>query len=339
MTTIDPKRKALGRGLESLLPRTAPAPAPPPNSEAAIAPPPTMSPESTEPVVSARPADPGSPERAGFARSGVADPAADGVREIPIELIDPNPYQTRTHMDEAALEELAASIRSSGVLQPIVVRYIDGGRYQLIAGQRRWAASQRAGKPTIPALVRQVSNEQAMEMTIIENLQREDLNAIEQAHAFERLSREFGLTQEQMSERTGKDRASISNFLRLLRLPESVQSLIADGTLTAGHGKALMMLPTESDMKKMAERIHYQSLSVRQTEELVHEWLTPVGPKPSKPERRHKDPNVAAIERMLEEFLGLRVQIHTRSGTSGKITLDYSSLDQFDGIVARLRRE
>ena len=323
MTSIDPKRKALGRGLESLLPRTAPAPAPPPNSEAAVAPP-TATPESQEPAAAvARP----------------ADPSAEGVREIALELIDTNPYQTRTNMDEAALEELATSIRASGVLQPIVVRYIDGGRYQLIAGQRRWAASQRAGKPTIPALVRQVSNEQAMEMTIIENLQREDLNAIEQAHAFERLSREFGLTQEQMAERTGKDRASISNFLRLLRLPESVQSLIQRGALTAGHGKALMMLRAESDMVKMAERIYQQSLSVHQTEELVHEWLAPVGPKPPKPERRHKDPNVAAIERMLEEFLGLRVQIHTRSGTSGKITLDYSSLDQFDGIVERLRRE
>ena len=304
MTTIDPKRKALGRGLESLLPRTTPAP--PPEATPAPAP--------------------------------AADPSAEGVREIALELIDANPYQTRTHMDEAALAELAASIQASGVLQPIVVRYIDGGRYQLIAGQRRWAASQRAGKPTIPAVVRQVSNEQAMEMTIIENLQREDLNPIEQAHAFERLSRDFGLTQEQMAERTGKDRASISNFLRLLRLPEYVQSLIERGALTAGHGKALMMLHSESDMNKMAERIYQQSLSVHQTEELVHEWLAPVGPKPPVPERRHKDPNVGAIERTLEEILGVRVRIQTRGNSSGKITFEYASLEQFDGIVERLRR-
>jgi len=307
MTTIDPKRKALGRGLDSLLPRTAPA-APPPEAAPAPAPAPAV------------------------------DPSAESVREIALELIDPNPYQTRTHMDEAALEELAASIRATGVLQPIVVRHIDGGRYQLIAGQRRWAASQRAGKPTIPALVRQVSNEQAMEMTIIENLQREDLNPIEQAHAFERLSRDFGLTQEQMAERTGKDRASISNFLRLLRLPEYVQSLIERGALTAGHGKALMMLHTESDMNKMADRIYQQSLSVHQTEELVHEWLAPIGPKPPKPERRHKDPNVGAVERTLEEILGVRVRIQTRSNSSGKITFEYASLEQFDGIVERLRR-
>ena len=321
MTTIDPKRKALGRGLDSLLPRTAPAPAPSPTSDAAA---PAASPESPEPIAAPAP---------------TIDPAAEGVREIAIELIDPNPYQTRTHMDEAALEELATSIRANGVLQPIVVRYIDGGRYQLIAGQRRWAASERAEKQTIPALVRQVSNEQAMEMTIIENLQREDLNPIEQARAFERLSREFGLTQEQMAERTGKDRSSITNFLRLLRLPDYVLSLIERGALTAGHGKALMMLHTESDMNKMAERIYQQSLSVHQTENLVHEWLAPVGLKQPKTERRHKDPNVGAIERSLEECLGVRVRIRSRSNISGTITFDYASLEQFDGIVERLRRE
>ena len=322
--TIDPKRKALGRGLESLLPRTAPAPAPVPSPppEAAA---PSASPESPEHVA---------------APATTIDPAAEGVREIAIELIEPNPYQTRTRMDEAALEELAASIRASGVLQPIVVRYIDSGRYQLIAGQRRWAASQRAGKATIPAAVRRVSNEQAMEMTIIENLQREDLNPMEQAHAFERLSREFALTQEQIADRTGKDRATVANFLRLLRLPEFVQSLIQQGEITVGHAKALMMLRDELDMKKMADRIHFGALSVRQTEELARDWLTPVGPKPDKPTegRRHKDPNVAGMEQALEEVLGLRVQIHTRSDTSGRITLDYSSLDQFDTLVKRLMR-
>jgi ParB family chromosome partitioning protein len=305
MTTFDPKRKALGRGLESLLPRTASAP---PSAAAPAAAP------------------------------GPAAPSGEEVCEIPLELLDPNPYQTRTHMDEAALEELAASIRASGVLQPIVVRYIDGGRYQLIAGQRRWAASQRAGKPTIPAIVRQVSNEQAMEMTIIENLQREDLNPMEQAHAFERLANEFGLTQEQMAQRTGKDRATISNFLRLLRLPEYVQSLISSGQLTAGHGKALLMLPSESLIVKMAERVYQQSLSVHQTEEMVHQWIAPSGPKPPKPERHHSDPNVRGMERLLEQILGVSVSIKPRSNISGKIIFDYASLEQFDGIVERLRR-
>jgi ParB family chromosome partitioning protein len=302
MTTIDPKRKALGRGLDSLLPRTAPTPSP----DAASAPAP------------------------------VADPSSEGVREIPLDLIDPNPYQTRTHLDEAALDELAASIRSSGVLQPIVVRYIDGGRYQLIAGQRRWAASGRAGKATIPALVRQVSNEQALEMTIIENLQREDLNPMEQAHAFERLSREFGLTQEQMAQRTGKDRASISNFVRLLRLPAAVQSEISAGNLTMGHAKALMMLDSEELILKMAERLVKEALSVRQAEQMAHEWMTPTGPKPEAPVRR-VDPNVRALERELEGYLGMRVRIQDRGGR-GKITFEYGSLEQFDSVVERLKR-
>jgi ParB family transcriptional regulator, chromosome partitioning protein len=301
MTTFDPKRKALGRGLDSLLPRTAPTPP-------AAAPAPDALASTTE-----------------------------GVREIPLELIDPNPYQTRTHMDEAALAELAASIQANGVVQPIVLRYIDNGRYQLIAGHRRWAASQRAGKATIPALVRQVSNEQAMEMTIIENLQREDLNPIEQARAFERLGNEFGLTQEQMAERTGKDRASISNFMRLLRLPEYVQGLISGGHLSAGHGKALLMLHTEPEMAKMAERISQQSLSVHQTVELVHEWLAPIGPRPPKLERRPSDPNVRALERELEGHLGMRVRIQDRGGR-GKITFEYGSLEQFDSVVERLKR-
>ncbi len=300
MTTFDPKRKALGRGLESLLPRTAPTLPP----DAASAP-------------------------------GAAS-STEGVREIPLDLIDPNPYQTRTHMDEAALAELAASIRSSGVVQPIVVRYIDGGRYQLIAGQRRWAASQRAEKATIPALVRQVSNEQAMEMTIIENLQREDLNPMEQARAFERLSNEFGLTQEQMAQRTGKDRASISNFMRLLRMPLAVQAQISAGSLTMGHAKALLMLDSEDLVLKMTERVVKEALSVRQTEQKVHEWMTPTGPKPE-PERRPGDPNVRALERELEGRLGMRVRIQDRGGR-GKITFEYGSLEQFDSVVERLKR-
>ncbi len=304
MTTIDPKRRALGRGLESLLPRTTPAS--PPETAAAPAPAP--------------------------------DPSAEGVREIPLELIDPNPYQTRTHLDEAALEELAASIRASGVVQPIVVRYIDGGRYQLIAGHRRCFASQRAGKATIPALVRQVSNEQAMEMTIIENLQREDLNPMEQAHAFERLSTEFALTQEQIAERTGKDRASISNFVRLLRLPPSVQTLISAGELSMGHAKALMMLDSEKSIVQMSERVVKEALSVRQTVDRVHEWMAPAGPNPEKRERRYVDPNVRDMERDLERMLGMRVRIQARTSVSGTISFDYASLEQFDSVVERLKR-
>ena len=201
----DPKRRALGKGLESLLP-SRPAPTPPP------------------PQVVAPPEPTGKP------------------LEIPLDQIERNPYQTRTHFDEAKLAELAQSIIASGVVQPIVVRPLPGGRYQLITGERRWLASKKANKATIPAIVRQVSDEQTLEMTIVENLQRADLNPIEQARAYQRLSNDFKMTQEQMAIRTGKERASVSNFLRLLRLPDSVQQKVESGDLSFGHARTLLAL-------------------------------------------------------------------------------------------------
>ena len=166
------------------------------------------------------------PSRSGQTPTSAPVHAGEAVHQLPVEIIDPNPYQTRSRVDETALKELADSIKATGVLQPVTVRPIADGRYQLIAGERRWLASQKAGRATVPAIVRQVSNEQAMEMTIIENLQREDLNPVEQARAFDRLSREFGLTQEQIALHTGKERSSVANFLRLLRLPTPVQAYI-----------------------------------------------------------------------------------------------------------------
>lgn len=287
------KRKVLGRGLDTLLPsRHAPAGAPP-------------------------------------------VPAAyqgDSIHQLAIELIDRNPYQTRSHVDEPALQELAASITATGVLQPITVRAVPGGRYQLIAGERRWLASQRAGKATVPAIVRQVSNEQAMEMTIIENLQREDLNPVEQARAFDRLGREFGLTQEQMAQRTGKERSSVANYLRLLRLPPGVQNLIEANQISFGHAKALMGLDSEEGILKLAQRVAILSLSVRQTEQAVANLMHP----PEKVEKvRQIDPNVREAEKELEHSLGVRVTITDRKGR-GKILLEYASLDDFDRIITAL---
>jgi ParB family chromosome partitioning protein len=253
-----------------------------------------------------------------------------------VELIDRNPYQTRTHVDEAALQELADSIKATGVLQPITVRAVPGGRYQLIAGERRWLASQRAGKPTVPAIVRQVSNEQAMEMTIIENLQREDLNPIEQARAFERLGNEFGLTQEQVSVRTGKERSSVANFLRLLRLPDHVQAHVAGGYISVGHAKVLLGLDSPEAISKIAERIVSDGLTVRQTEEAVDGWLHPVDRKDLRElKERLVDPNVREAEKELERALGVKVTINDRKGR-GKIVLEYSSLEDYDRIVATL---
>jgi len=287
------KRKVLGRGLDTLLPsRQAPAAAPP------------------SPVVH----------------------QGEAIHQLAIELIDRNPYQTRSHADESALRELADSIKATGVLQPITVRAIPGGRYQLIAGERRWLASQQAGKATVPSIVRQVSNEQAMEMTIIENLQREDLNPVEQARAFDRLGREFGLTQEQMAQRTGKDRSSVANYMRLLRLPEPVQSLVEANQITFGHAKALMGLDSEEAMLNLAKRVAVLSLSVRQTEDAVANLMHP----PEKVEKvRQVDPNVKEAEKELERALGVRVTITDRKG-KGKILLEYSSLDDFDRIIATL---
>jgi ParB family chromosome partitioning protein len=296
MTTSTDKRKVLGRGLETLLPaRQVPH----------------------APVTAAAPK---------------AD--ADEVHQIPLAQLDRNPYQTRTSsLDPDAIKDLAASIKAVGVMQPIIVRPAAGGRFQVIAGERRWEASRSIGLPTIPALVRQVSNEQAMEMTIIENLQREDLNAIEQARAFERLSREFGLTQDQMSLRTGKERSTISNFLRLLKLPMYVQGLMERNDISFGHAKAMMPLDSPEQIERVARRIVDHGLSVRQTEEAVAHLVQPLVPRTEK--QRIIDPNVREAENALQEALGVRVTIDDRKG-KGKILIEYSTLEDFDRILEAL---
>jgi ParB family chromosome partitioning protein len=272
------------------------------------------------------------PAKAADAQAAVA-PARDGVQEIAVDLIDRNPYQTRMAVNEEALQELAASILAVGVMQPVMVRP-NGGRYQLIAGERRWLASQRAGKTTLPAVVKQVSNEQAMEMTIIENLQREDLNPMEQARAYQRLASEFGLTQEEMARRTGKDRTSISNFMRLLKLPEITQRLIQSGALSFGHGKALMPLfELPEQIEILSKRIADEALSVRQTESLVYQKLTlgELVPLPARP-TRVVDPNVREAERALQVALGTKVIVKDRNGR-GRIVIYYRDLEDFDRVM------
>jgi len=222
-------------------------------------------------------------------------------------------------------------------VQPIVVRPMNG-RYQLIAGERRWRASQKIGRQLVPAVIKQVSNEQAMEMTIVENLQREGLNAMEEARAFDRLSREFNLTQEQMSQKTGKDRTSIANLIRLLRLPESIQQSIEKGDLTSGHGKALLMLDSPQAIQAAAQKVRVASLSVRQTEELIHRMLAPEdGAAQQVKPKRVVDPNVHAAEEELQRALGLRVTIRDSKG-KGKIVIEYASLEDFDRVVETLSK-
>jgi ParB family chromosome partitioning protein len=296
--THDPKRRALGKGLESLLPsRTA-----------------------VVPQIAATQAE-----------------SAGKPIEIPLDQIDRNPFQTRTHFDEAQLNELAQSIAASGVVQPIVVKTLTGGRYQLITGERRWLASRKAGKPTIPAIIRQVSDEQALEMTIVENLQRADLNPMEQARAYQRLSHDFKMTQEQMAVRTGKERASVANFLRLLRLPEPIQHKVESGDLSFGHARTLLALESAESITSAAQKVIALCLSVRQTETYVQGLINPEAKqnKPDKKEAQPEDPNVKEAQDMLRRKLGLKVRIEDKKG-KGKVIIEYSGLEDFDAILTAL---
>ncbi|MFZ0336856.1 MAG: ParB/RepB/Spo0J family partition protein [Terracidiphilus sp.] len=291
----DPKRRALGKGLDSLLPRVHSAPA--------------------------------------------AEPEAGKPREIPVDQIDPNPFQTRSQVNQEQLSELAASIAANGVVQPVLVRPLANGRFQLIAGERRWRASQMAGKATVPAMLRQVSDEQAMEITIVENLQRADLNPMEQARAFERLGREFHMTQEQMAQRTGKERATVANFLRLLKLPTSIQNRVEAGELTFGHARALLALDHAEDMEKAAQRITALSMSVRQTETYVQGLIDPSRKSKKEPKAEPPiDPNVRDAQEQLQRALGLKVTIDDHNGR-GKVVIEYARLEDFDALLERLTAE
>jgi ParB family chromosome partitioning protein len=266
----------------------------------------------------------------------VKEPVSDGKPlEIALDLIDPSPYQTRSAMDETQLDELSRSIAATGVVQPVILRSLAGGRYQLIAGERRVRASQKAGKTTVPAVVRQVSDEQAMEMTIVENLQRADLNAMEQARAYERLSREFKLTQEQMAVRTGKERATVANFLRLLRLPLAVQGLIEIGKLSFGHGKVLLALEDGEQVQTVVEQIIKADLSVRQTELLVQGMINPEKKVAKAKPAEVLDPNVRDALEQLQRILGLKVRIEDKN-SRGRVIIEYSNVDDFDTIITAL---
>jgi ParB family chromosome partitioning protein len=288
------KHKALGRGLETLLP---------PRQH------PFM------PLV------PG---------GGKAAPG-EAVLEIPLDHLDANPYQTRTQLDQKALDELCESIAAMGVIEPIIVRPAANGRYQVVAGERRVKASYMCEKYTIPAVVRQVSDEQAMMMTVVENLLREDLSILDQARAYVRLSQEFAMTQDDIAQRTGKDRSTVANYLRLLKLPEEVQRLLDKGDLSFGHAKVLMTMPgsAASLMEDMARRIIQRGFTVRQTEEAVAKLMEQ---RPAARKERIVDPNVRDAEENLKRALGVQVMINDRNG-KGRIVLTYKSLEDFDRIV------
>ena len=257
------------------------------------------------------------------------------LRQVPIDLIQRGRFQPRRDMDPAALQELADSIRQQGVMQPVVVRPIAEGRYELIAGERRWRATQLAELDSIPAIIRDVPDEAAIAMALIENIQRENLNPIEEAFALQRLQEEFGLTQAQVAEAVGKSRTTITNLLRLIGLTEDVRLMLEHGDLEMGHGRAMLTLSPEQQMQ-VAKQVVAKSLSVRQTEALVRrvQQETATG-KPAK--SGAIDPNIRALQDDLAERLGAKVSIAHGQRGKGKLVIEYSSLDELDGILGHIR--
>ncbi len=260
--------------------------------------------------------------------------AAEQLRQLPIELIQRGRYQPRRQIPKERLEDLANSIRAQGVVQPIVVRATDAGGYELVAGERRWRAAQMAGLETVPAIVRDVPDEMAMALALIENIQREDLNAIDEAVGVKRLIDEFGLTHQEIADRIGRSRTAVTNLLRLLSLAPTVRTFVEEGQLDTGHGRALLALPA-ADQLTAAQTVIERGLSVRDTEQLVRRMLQ----SPARAARRSAAATNRDIERLeqeLSERLAAKVRIRDRGG-KGRLTIEYHSLDELDGILERIR--
>ena len=260
---------------------------------------------------------------------GVWGGAGGTLTELRIAEVAPNPFQPRRKMDEKKLEELASSIKARGVIQPVVVRRAAGG-YELVAGERRLRAAERLGMATIPAIVREATDSQALELSLVENLQRDDLNAMEEAVAYRELRERFGMTQEALAVAMGRDRSSVANTLRLLSLPEEVCKAISDGALSRGHALALAGLASERDQKVLARKIIARGLSVRETEAIARRMSHPAARA-----RKRKDPHVAAVEGDLRERLGTQVKIRG-TGRRGKIEISYSGADELERLVELL---
>ncbi len=287
----DKRRPALGRGMAALLSNAAPPPSAP-----------------------------------------VAAPVPGrSILSLPVEAVERNPDQPRKRFDEAKLEELAASIREHGVVEPILVRK-EGGRYRIVAGERRWRAAQRAGLREVPALVREASDREAFELALVENIQRADLNAIEEAEAYDVLATDHGLTQEEIATRVGKERSTVANALRLLKLPEEVRDAVRTGQLDMGHARALLGLGGADDMKKLAQRAIREGLSVRALEALIR-GLTK---KPSKKGAPEETASIRDLSARLQRHLGARSKVVQKSATAGRLEIEYTSLDELDGILAKI---
>ena len=263
-----------------------------------------------------------------------SEPGAERTAELPVDNLEPNPFQPRTRIRAEQLAELAASIRESGIVQPILVRP-HAGRYQIIAGERRWRAAQHLGLATVPVSIRAVDDEQLLELALVENIQREELSALEEAQAFERLHQEFRLTQEQIARRVGRERSTVANTLRLLRLPREVRELLAEGRLDAGHARALLALERAEDQQALARETARRGLSVREVESRVARLRTPRAPRAA-----GRDANTRAAEERLKSALGARVEL-VRRGRGGTLRIAFKSEAElqrlFDLLVRRGR--
>jgi len=267
----------------------------------------------------------------GDSRKTVTEPVSNGLAEIPVEWIQPGKYQPRRIIDDEALQELAASIRAQGVMQPIVLRSVGENRYEIIAGERRWRATQLAGLDKIPCVIKEVNDEAAVAMSLIENIQREDLNPMEEALALQRLIEEFDLTHQQVAEAVGKSRAAVSNFLRLINLAPEVTQMLVHGDIEMGHARALLSL-TNDQQGKLAREIASSGLNVRQAEALVRKLTS--GEKPLS-QAKKVDSDTKQLENRLSSNLGQPVEIkHTIKGR-GKLVIKYNSLDELDGVLSR----
>lgn len=253
------------------------------------------------------------------------------LRELDLDMLAPNPFQPRQLFSEARLDELAQSIRLHGFVQPLLVRRA-GDRYQIVAGERRWRAAQRLGLLRVPVVVKQISDEELMEVSLVENIQREDLNPIEEAGAYHRLTHEFHLTQEEVAERTGKDRTSITNSLRLLKLPKEIQQLVLEEKLSMGHARALLALDHAADQKALADRIIRFGWSVRQVERTVAASKVE---KPRKKDKSRQDPNLRAAVEKMERALGTKVKV-IEKGQRGRIEIEYYSHEELQRLYEYL---
>jgi ParB family chromosome partitioning protein len=339
----DLRPRGLGRGLSALLgepvrtetptptPANAPAwPAAQPEAQRA----PIEPPRNVFELPTANAQQPPAPQQAPRAAAPTTT-ASDGPRSLPIDLVQRNPQQPRKHFDEGDLSDLANSIRAHGVLQPILVRPIAGGRYEIVAGERRWRAAQRAGLHSIPAVVRELNEVEVLEIAIVENVQRTDLNPIEEAQGFQALIDRFGRTQEEIAEAVGKSRPHIANMLRLLKLPDDLQEMVRDGRLSSGHARAILTAP---DQRALAQRVIKEGLNVRDVERLAQQAKDEKhGPRVSTGGGDGKSADTRALEQSLSNALGLEVTITEKGGDAGELKISYKNLLQLEDVMRRLR--